>query len=121
MATDPANLPKPEKVAAALLCDLFLEHSHKHRSHDCYVNYRHLLWSFCTAYGRLPAAGLKPFHVTKWLGRRVQHDAPYTGTTSPRRTVSLRTTQFRWAPRAISLTIAMFGPPQKVRATGQGC
>jgi hypothetical protein len=81
MATDPANLPKPEKVAAALLCDLFLEHSHKHHSHDCYVNYRHFLRSFCRAYGRLPAAELKPFHVTKWIDA---HPAWTGGTPSSR-------------------------------------
>jgi len=67
MATDPANLPRPDKIAVSLLCDLFLDHSQKHHSPDCYDNYRHFLQSFCDAYGRNPAAEMKPFHVSKWL------------------------------------------------------
>ncbi|HEX4607565.1 MAG TPA: site-specific integrase, partial [Urbifossiella sp.] len=67
MATDPANLPKPDKITAALLCDLFLEHSQKHHSPDCYGNYLHFIQSFCTAHGRTPAAEVKPYHVTRWM------------------------------------------------------
>lgn len=67
MATDPANLPSPETIATRLLCDLFLDHSHKNHSPACYENYRHFLQSFCDAYGRLPAAEVRPFHVTRWL------------------------------------------------------
>jgi integrase len=67
MATDPANLPKPEKIAAAIVCDLFLDHSEKHHCPDTFANYKHFLQSFCQRYGTLPAAELKPFHVTKWL------------------------------------------------------
>jgi integrase len=67
MATDPANLPRPEKIAVALVGDLFLDHSQKHHCPDTYTNYKHFLQSFSEAYGRGPAAELKPFHVTKWL------------------------------------------------------
>jgi integrase len=67
MAADPANLPKPQVIATALICDLFLDHSEKHHTPDTFANYKHFLQSFCRRYGTLPAAELKPFHVTKWL------------------------------------------------------
>jgi integrase len=67
MATDPANLPKADKLAVRVLCDLFLEHSHTHHAADTYANYRHFLQSFCDAYGTLLAADIKPFHVSRWL------------------------------------------------------
>lgn len=67
MATDPANLPKPDKLLVATVCDLFLDHSQKHHSPDTYANYRHFLQLFSNAYGRDLAAGMKPFHVTKFL------------------------------------------------------
>src|SRR5581483_8171229 len=47
MATDPANLPKADKIAVALICDLFLQHSEKHHSADTFENYRHFLQDFC--------------------------------------------------------------------------
>jgi hypothetical protein len=67
MATGPANLPAPETITTATVCDLFLDHSQKNHSPACYENYRHFLRAFVDAYGRSPAAELKPFHVTKWL------------------------------------------------------
>ena len=67
MASDPVNLPKPDKILTAVLCDLFLQHSEKHHAPDTYDNYKHFLQSFVTLYGRLPASELKPFHVTRWL------------------------------------------------------
>lgn len=67
MATAPANLPKPEVIPVATVCDLFLDYSQKHHSSDCYDNYKHFLQAFTDTYGRQPAAELKPFHVTKWL------------------------------------------------------
>ena len=67
MATDPANLPKPDRIKAALICDLFLDHSQKHHAPDTYGNYQRFLQSFCGLYGRNPAAELKPFHVTRWM------------------------------------------------------
>ncbi len=69
MATDPANLPRPEKIPVAVLCDVFLQHSEKHHGHDTFINYRHFLQAFCTAYGTHPAAELKPYHVSRWLDR----------------------------------------------------
>lgn len=67
MAADPVNLPRPEKILAAVVCDLFLDHSERHHSPDTFANYKHFLQSFSERYGRLPAAELKPIHVTKWL------------------------------------------------------
>src|SRR5437660_10136043 len=58
MASDPANLPKPDKILVAVVCDLFLEHSQKHHAPDTYENYRHFLQSLVAAHGRLPAADL---------------------------------------------------------------
>src|SRR5436305_12803139 len=43
MATDPAKLPKPDKIAVSLLCDLFLDHSQNHHSVDWLAHYRHFL------------------------------------------------------------------------------
>lgn len=70
MATDPANLPKPEKITVETVCDLFLDHSEQHHSPDTFANYKHFLQSFADSYGRDPAAGMKPFHVTRWLDAR---------------------------------------------------
>ena len=67
MATDPANLPKADKLAVRLLCELFLENSHTHHAPDTYANYRHFLQSFTDAYGQLLAAQVKLFHVSRWL------------------------------------------------------
>jgi integrase len=67
MASDPANLPKPDKLLVATVCDLFLDHSEKHHSPDTFANYRHFLQLFSNAYGRDLAAGMKTFHVTRWL------------------------------------------------------
>ncbi|HEX3151476.1 MAG TPA: site-specific integrase [Gemmataceae bacterium] len=67
MATNPANLPKPDRITVALICDLFLDHSQKHHAPDTYGNYQRFLQSFCDRYGRNPAAELKPFHVTRWM------------------------------------------------------
>lgn len=67
MAADPANLPKPQVILTAQVCDLFLDHSQKHHSPDCYANYRYFLQAFSDDHGRLPAAEVKPFHVARWL------------------------------------------------------
>lgn len=72
MAADPANLPAPDKVLAAVVCDLFLDHSEKHYAADTFSNYRHFLRSFCLACGRVAAAELKPIHVTRWLDAHPQ-------------------------------------------------
>ncbi|QEL17781.1 tyrosine-type recombinase/integrase [Limnoglobus roseus] len=67
MATDPANLPKTDKLVVRMLCELFLEHSHTHHAGVTYDNYKHFLQSFTDAYGTLLAADIKPFHVSRWL------------------------------------------------------
>lgn len=38
MATDPSRLPKPDQIAATIVCDWFLDYSQKHHSTDCYEN-----------------------------------------------------------------------------------
>jgi len=67
MASRPENLPRPEKIATALLCDLFLEHSRKNHDPETFRLYHYFLQSFCGEQGRTPAAEVKPFHVTHWL------------------------------------------------------
>ena len=64
MTSDPTNLPKPEAILTAQVCDLFLAHSEKHNERDTYLWYKHFLQSFCDLYRSLPAAELKPIHVT---------------------------------------------------------
>ena len=39
----PEHLPPPDNITVAKLCDLFLDHSHRHHSPDTYENYRHFL------------------------------------------------------------------------------
>ena len=67
MAADPAKLPKPDKVLAAVVCDLFLDHSEKHHAPGTFGNYRLFLRSFCLACGRVAAAEVRPIQVTRWL------------------------------------------------------
>jgi integrase len=69
MATDADNLPKPDKITVALLCDLFLQHSKLHHKPDTYENYRHFLQAFCDSYRSLLASEMKPFHVSRWLDK----------------------------------------------------
>jgi hypothetical protein len=49
MAARPGNLPKPNKIAVAILCDLFLDHSSQHHDPETYRLYRYFLQSFCSA------------------------------------------------------------------------
>jgi integrase len=70
MATDPAACPSPSKLSVAQVCDLFLDHSHKHHAEDTYQGLRYFLQMFCDAHGRLPAAEVKLIHVTRWLDDR---------------------------------------------------
>ena len=62
MASDPANLPKPEDVKVAVVCDLFLGWSQRHHKPETYEWYRHFLQDFCESYGVMAAAD-----VTRWL------------------------------------------------------
>jgi hypothetical protein len=63
MASDPANLPKPDVIPTAPVLDLFLDYSERHNERATCLWYRHLLRSFCRLYGRLPAHELRPIHV----------------------------------------------------------
>jgi integrase len=67
MASDPASVPDAEELITAQVCDLFLAYSEKHNEHTTYLCYKHFLQNFCTLYGRIKAAELKPIHVTRWL------------------------------------------------------
>ncbi|MDB5306888.1 MAG: site-specific integrase [Gemmataceae bacterium] len=93
MAPAPANLPAPAELVVAVLCDLFLEHSHKHHDPETYRLYKLYLDRFCGAYGRQPAAGVKPFHVTRWL------DNHPTWKASRRHAALAAKRAFNWADR----------------------
>jgi hypothetical protein len=67
MAADPANVPKPDAVRICSVCDLFLEWSAKHHKPDTYSWCNYFLQDFCEKYGLLPAAEVKPLHITRWL------------------------------------------------------
>ncbi len=67
MATRPENLPAPDKITVATLCDLFLDHSQRHHAPDTYTHYKHFLQSFCDTYGRQTSSSVKPFHISRWL------------------------------------------------------
>ena len=56
MASDPANLPKPDRLLTAQVCDLFLSHSERHNERATYLWYRHFLQGFSDLYGRTPPA-----------------------------------------------------------------
>ncbi len=109
MASDPASLPKPDKILTAVLCDVFLQHSEKHHCNDTFINYRHFLQSFCVSYGRLPACELKPFHVTRWL------DANPSWTGGRRHAVIAVKRAFSWAEEQGILTP---NPVKGVKADG---
>lgn len=66
MATD-GCLPEQEHILTAQICDLFLEHAHRHNSNETYEWYRYFLQSFSDQVGRVIAAKLIPLHVTRWL------------------------------------------------------
>lgn len=83
MTTDSHTLPKPAQVLAAVVCDLFLDHSQKHHSSDTFTNYRHFLQSFYERCGGTPAADLKPFQVTRWLDAHPKWKGPGGTPSSP--------------------------------------
>lgn len=74
MASDPAHLPKADRLLTLQICDLFLSHAERHTTRDTYLGYLYFLQSFSDAYGRIPAAQLKPIHVTRWLDDRPSWD-----------------------------------------------
>ncbi len=67
MASRPENVPKPDKLTVATVCDLFLDHSKKNHEPDTYKLYRYFLQSFCNSSGRSLAVEIKPFHISRWL------------------------------------------------------
>jgi integrase len=91
MAEGGDALPPPTRLAAAHVCDLFLDWSKKHNGGRTYEWYRSYLQSFCEAFGAVHAAELKPFHVTLWL------DAHPGWTTSRRCAVTAVKRAFNWA------------------------
>lgn len=75
---EPAPPPEPcqpcRTLSVAVLCDRFLTHSERHNDPSTFVWYRGYLNDFCNhadpddgVLGRLDAAALKPFHVSRWL------------------------------------------------------
>jgi integrase len=67
MAARPDRLPEAAALTVLTMSDLFLDHSHAHHDPETYRQYKLYLDWFTGAYGVLPAADLKPFHVTRWL------------------------------------------------------
>ncbi|MFO0849976.1 MAG: site-specific integrase [Gemmataceae bacterium] len=98
MSARPENLPPPDRLTVTQLCDLFLDHSQRHHSPDTYDNYRHFLQAFCDAHGRMPAATIKPFHVSRWL------DAHTTWAGARRHAVMAVKRAYSWADKQGLLT-----------------
>ena len=93
MAHQPENLPKSHEIAVALLCDLFLDHSKKHHEPATFEHYQYFLQSFCVSHGKMIAADIRPFHVTRWLDQ-------HTDWKSARRHASLTVKRaFAWADK----------------------
>jgi integrase len=67
MAGDPATLTKTKDLLTSQVCDLFLDHASRHNEPATYAWYKSFLQDFCDHYGKVPAADLKPIHVTRWL------------------------------------------------------
>jgi len=98
MASDPANLPKSDRILTAQICDLFLAHSERHNERVTYLWYRSFLQRFCDLYARLPARDLRPIHVTRWL------DAHAHWGGGRRNAVAAVKRAFNWADRQGVLT-----------------
>ena len=64
MAVDPAHVPETGRLRAIQVCDLFLDHSHKHHSPDTYQNYQYFLQSFVDLHGQLLAADIRPMRIS---------------------------------------------------------
>jgi len=67
MAGRPENVPKPEKITVATVCDLFFDHSQKNHQPETFKLCRYFHQSFCNNFGRTLAIQVKPFHITRWL------------------------------------------------------
>jgi integrase len=69
MADGPATAAVTDNAAVATVCDLFLAWSQKHHKDSTYSWNKFFLESFVNfeKTGHLPAAMLRPLHVTRWL------------------------------------------------------
>jgi integrase len=74
LQAQPCPGPAPSILTVAVLCDRFLDHSHRHNDPKTYDWYKGYLDDFCNhrdpdagVLGRLPAPDLRPFHVSRWL------------------------------------------------------
>lgn len=92
-AGDPARVDPPGRITAARACDLFLRWAERHNDPKTFGWYAYYLRDFCLAHGRLPAAELKAYHVTRWL------DAHPTWKGSRRHAVIAVKRAFNWAAR----------------------
>ena len=95
MSARPEHLPAADKITAAELCDLFLDHSVKKHAPDTYASYKHFLQAFCDGHGKLLASSIKPFHVTRWL------DANPTWNGGRRHAVMSVKRAYSWADRQV--------------------
>jgi integrase/recombinase XerD len=93
MASDPADLPKPDRITVAVVCDAFLSYSEHHNDRATYDNYKHFLQSLCDLYGSLLARDLKPIHITRWLDAHPSWDG------GRRNAVIVAKRAFNWADR----------------------
>ena len=67
IADQEGEVPKPQAMTVAALCDLFLDYSERNNKSDTYQMYRHFLQDFCDTHGRRMPFDLKPFHIHRWL------------------------------------------------------
>jgi integrase len=71
---EPCTDPAPSALTVSIVCDRFLDHSERHNDRATYIWYKDYLDDLCNhpdedagILGLLPAAALRPFHVSRWL------------------------------------------------------
>jgi integrase/recombinase XerD len=62
-----AGPPESPDPTVAAICEAFLDWSARHNALRTYEFYKMFLQDFCTEHCPLRVAGLKPFHVTRWI------------------------------------------------------
>jgi hypothetical protein len=67
MAEHEGEIPAPEVLSVAAVCDLFLDHVQRHNHPDTFTQYKYYLQDFCATYGRKMVMELKPIHLSQWL------------------------------------------------------
>lgn len=67
LMADGPQLPTTEAVLVCQVADLFLPFSEKQSDARTFKWYKAYLQDFCTSYGTMKAADLKPLHLTRWL------------------------------------------------------